>query len=106
MNDFSINIATANGTGSQSANLIIMQTMFDMRVGSSGKNCDTCLPDFYFYYVNAFSRPITHGDAWLGKLFARGFAMTSIDLLHSCAALSVVISADGSSAMSRCSGIS
>ena len=39
-----------------------------MVLGSSGKNCDTCLPDFYFYYVNAFSRPITHGDAWLGKL--------------------------------------
>ena len=38
VNDFSINIATANGTGSQSANLIIMQTMFDMGVGSSGKN--------------------------------------------------------------------
>jgi len=37
-NDCSINIATANGTGSQSANLIILQTLFDMGVNVSGKN--------------------------------------------------------------------
>ena len=38
VNDFTINIATANGTGSQSANLVIMKTMFDMGVPVSGKN--------------------------------------------------------------------
>ena len=38
VNDFSINIATANGTGSQSANLILLQTMADMGVNVSGKN--------------------------------------------------------------------
>jgi len=38
INDFSINIATANGTGSQSANLILLQTMADMGVNVSGKN--------------------------------------------------------------------
>ena len=38
INDCSINIATANGTGSQSANLIILQTLFDMGVDVSGKN--------------------------------------------------------------------
>ena len=38
VNDFQLNIATANGTGSQSANLILLQTMFDMGVPVSGKN--------------------------------------------------------------------
>lgn len=37
-NNCTINIATANGTGSQSANLIILQTLFDMGVNVSGKN--------------------------------------------------------------------
>ena len=38
VNDFTINIATANGTGSQSANLILLHTMFEMGVPVSGKN--------------------------------------------------------------------
>ena len=38
VNDFCINIATANGTGSQSANLILLQSLFDMGIGTSGKN--------------------------------------------------------------------
>jgi 2-oxoglutarate ferredoxin oxidoreductase subunit alpha len=38
VNDFSISIATVNGTGSQSANLILLQTLFDMGVPVSGKN--------------------------------------------------------------------
>jgi len=38
VNDFTINIATANGTGSQSANLILLQTLFGMGVPASGKN--------------------------------------------------------------------
>jgi len=37
-NDFVVNIATANGTGSQSSNLILMQSMFEMGVPVSGKN--------------------------------------------------------------------
>ncbi len=37
-NDFVINIATANGTGSQSSNLILMHSMFEMGVPVSGKN--------------------------------------------------------------------
>ena len=37
INDFTINIATANGTGSQSANLILLQSLFDMGVPVSGK---------------------------------------------------------------------
>ena len=38
INDFTINIATANGTGSQSANLILLQTLYDMGLPVSGKN--------------------------------------------------------------------
>ena len=38
VNDFTFNIATANGTGSQSANLILLHTMFEMGVPVSGKN--------------------------------------------------------------------
>ncbi|NCG42877.1 MAG: 2-oxoacid:acceptor oxidoreductase subunit alpha [Euryarchaeota archaeon] len=37
-NDFTINIATANGTGSQSANLILLQSLFEMGIPVSGKN--------------------------------------------------------------------
>ena len=38
VNDFTLNIATANGTGSHSANLILLHSMFDMGVPVSGKN--------------------------------------------------------------------
>jgi len=38
VNDFTINISTANGTGSQSANLIILHSMYEMGVPVSGKN--------------------------------------------------------------------
>ncbi|HJM86650.1 MAG TPA: 2-oxoacid:acceptor oxidoreductase family protein, partial [Candidatus Thalassarchaeaceae archaeon] len=38
VNDFTINIATANGTGSQSANLILLESLFGMGVPASGKN--------------------------------------------------------------------
>ena len=38
INDFTLNIATANGTGSQSANLILFHSMFEMGVPVSGKN--------------------------------------------------------------------
>src|SRR5205814_3524048 len=38
VNDVVITVATSNGTGSQSANLILMRTIFDMGVPVSGKN--------------------------------------------------------------------
>tara|TARA_B100000809_G_C15119172_1_gene523602 strand:+ start:699 stop:2483 length:1785 start_codon:yes stop_codon:yes gene_type:complete len=38
VNDFTFNIATANGTGSQSSNLILLQSMFEMGIPVSGKN--------------------------------------------------------------------
>ena len=38
VNDFVINVATANGTGSQSSNLILLNALFEMGVPVSGKN--------------------------------------------------------------------
>jgi len=38
VNDFSIQVATVNGSGSQSANLILMRAIFQMGIPVSGKN--------------------------------------------------------------------
>ena len=38
VNDFSIQIATVNGSGSQTANLVLLRSMFQMGVPVSGKN--------------------------------------------------------------------
>src|SRR5438874_13201575 len=37
-NDFSIQIATVNGSGSQTANLVLLRSIFQMGVPVSGKN--------------------------------------------------------------------
>src|ERR1035437_4539458 len=37
-NDFSINVSTVNGSGSQSANSVLLKTIFGMGVPVSGKN--------------------------------------------------------------------
>ncbi|MBN16571.1 MAG: ferredoxin oxidoreductase [Euryarchaeota archaeon] len=63
VNDFQINIATANGTGSQSANLILLHTMFNMGVPVSGKNLFPSnisgLPTWYILRVsdNGYQAP-------------------------------------------------
>src|SRR5438105_13565311 len=38
VNNLTITVATSNGTGSQSANLILMRSIFNMGVPVSGKN--------------------------------------------------------------------
>src|SRR5437588_12957363 len=38
VNDVTITVATSNGTGSQSANLILMRAIFNMGIPVSGKN--------------------------------------------------------------------
>ncbi|HEY0795727.1 MAG TPA: 2-oxoacid:acceptor oxidoreductase family protein, partial [Acidisarcina sp.] len=38
VNDFSIQVATVNGSGSQSANLVLLKTLFAMGIPVSGKN--------------------------------------------------------------------
>ena len=38
VNDFSIQIATVNGSGSQSANAVLLRSIFHMGVPVSGKN--------------------------------------------------------------------
>src|ERR1700675_3781092 len=37
-NDFSINVATVNGSGSQSANSVLLKSIFGMGIPVSGKN--------------------------------------------------------------------
>ena len=38
VNDFSIQVATVNGSGSQTANIVLMRSIFQMGVPVSGKN--------------------------------------------------------------------
>src|SRR5208337_2839138 len=38
VNDFSIQVATVNGSGSQSANTVLLRTIFQMGIPVSGKN--------------------------------------------------------------------
>ena len=38
VNDFAIQVATVNGSGSQSANLVLLRSIFQMGVPVSGKN--------------------------------------------------------------------
>ena len=38
VNDFSVQVATVNGSGSQSANSVLMRSIFQMGVPVSGKN--------------------------------------------------------------------
>jgi hypothetical protein len=38
VNDFSIHVATINGSGSQSSNLVLMRSIMQMGVPASGKN--------------------------------------------------------------------
>src|SRR6185437_13940412 len=38
LNDFSIQVATVNGSGSQSSNLVLLHTLFQMGIPISGKN--------------------------------------------------------------------
>ena len=58
VNDFTINIATANGTGSQSANLILLNALFRMGTHASGKNLFPSniagLPTWYIVRVSDY----------------------------------------------------
>src|SRR5881628_3528697 len=38
INDFSIQVATVNGSGSQSANMVLLRALFQMGIPVSGKN--------------------------------------------------------------------
>ena len=38
VNDFSLTVATANGTGSQTSNLVILRTLFNIGIPVTGKN--------------------------------------------------------------------
>ena len=82
VNDFTINVATANGTGSQSANLVLLDAFFRMGLPVSGKNLFPSniagLPTWYILRVSArgYQAPgdVTHiqvlmnPDTWLEDL--------------------------------------
>ena len=63
VNDFSINVATVNGSGSQSANSILLRSIFNMGVPVSGKNLFPSniagLPTWYLIRASA--------DGWVAR---------------------------------------
>src|ERR1700739_108868 len=63
VNDFSIQIATVNGSGSQSANSVLLRSIFRMGVLVSGKNLFPSniagLPTWYTIRVNK--------DGWVAR---------------------------------------
>ncbi len=63
VNDFSIQVATANGSGSQSSNTVLLRALFQMGLPVSGKNLFPSniagLPTWYTIRVSR--------DGWLGR---------------------------------------
>ena len=84
VNDFTINVATTNGTGSQSANLILLDAFFRMGLPVSGKNLFPSniagLPTWYILRISArgYQAPgdetqiqvLMNPDTWLEDLAA------------------------------------
>src|SRR6476646_7839373 len=56
INDFNIQVATVNGSGSQTANLVLLRAIFQMGIPVSGKNLFPSniagLPTWYTIRVN------------------------------------------------------
>src|ERR1017187_9053911 len=63
VNDFSISVATANGSGSQTANMVLLRSIFQMGVPVSGKNLFPSniqgLPTWFTIRVNK--------DGWIAR---------------------------------------
>jgi 2-oxoglutarate ferredoxin oxidoreductase subunit alpha len=63
INDFSISVATANGSGSQTANMVLLRSIFQMGVPVSGKNLFPSniqgLPTWFTIRVNE--------DGWIAR---------------------------------------
>ena len=63
VNDFSLQVATANGSGSQTANSVLMRSIFQMGVPVSGKNLFPSniagLPTWYTIRVSK--------DGWISR---------------------------------------
>lgn len=66
VNDFSFNVATANGSGSQTANMVLLRGLFKMGIPVSGKNMFPSniqgLPTWFAIRVNK--------DGWIGRATA------------------------------------
>jgi len=63
INDMSLQVATVNGSGSQSANMVLLRTLFQMGVPVSGKNLFPSniagLPTWYTIRASK--------DGWIGR---------------------------------------
>src|SRR6187551_2597419 len=63
VNDFSIQVATVNGSGSQTANLVLLRAIFQMGIPVSGKNLFPSniagLPTWYTIRANK--------DGWIAR---------------------------------------
>ena len=63
VNDMSLQVATVNGSGSQSANMVLLRTLFQMGVPVSGKNLFPSniagLPTWYTIRASK--------DGWIGR---------------------------------------
>src|SRR5450432_1035864 len=63
VNDFSIQIATVNGSGSQTANMVLLRSIFQMGVPVSGKNLFPSniqgLPTWFTIRINK--------DGWIAR---------------------------------------
>ena len=63
VNDFTISVATANGSGSQTANMVLLRSIFQMGVPVSGKNLFPSniqgLPTWFTIRVNE--------DGWIAR---------------------------------------
>ncbi len=63
VNDFSIQVATANGSGSQSSNTVLLRALFQMGLPVSGKNLfPSNIAGLPTWYTIRVSRP-TAGSA-------------------------------------------
>jgi 2-oxoglutarate ferredoxin oxidoreductase subunit alpha len=63
LNDMSLQVATVNGSGSQSANMVLLRTLFQMGIPVSGKNLFPSniagLPTWYTIRASK--------DGWIGR---------------------------------------
>ena len=59
VNDFSIQVATVNGSGSQTANLVLLRSILLMGVPVSGKNM---FPSIRIFPAVAFIASMTYGS--------------------------------------------
>ncbi len=87
VNDFQFRIATANGTGSQSANLILLRSLFEMGVHVSGKNMFPSnisgLPTWYLVRVSEQGYQAPADDTHIHVLMNKATWMEDLEEVES-----------------------